>query len=336
MEASQITTCPCPQLRSLCFTSSGKSAIRAQNQPLLLNMVRVKDLGARLTVFLIFLTIMIGSGCAPKQQPSGATRAPSGSSQDLFEAGDEVFGSGTDIQTNVDPAVGTASRPEDTPGEWSVALLTISGEDHQAIAKSARRDIVDRFEGLDEIFVDQVKGGSAIFYGRFESPSDPGFRVAIEKIRSITLDDGIPAFPRVFPARPLSGLNANVDPHDIRTLRVQLGDRHPVYSLQVAQWGTFGDEGIDYASMRARAVRNVKTLRSRGFDAWFSHNSGKRLSSVNIGVFGPDAYDPRSTLFAPEVELLMGQFPQLLVNGEPLLDPRTGKSRKPFLVEVPR
>jgi hypothetical protein len=57
---------------------------------------------------------------------------------------------------------------------------------------------------------------------------------------------------------------------------------------------------------------------------------------VNVGVFGVDAYDSKSTLYAPEVEMLMSQFPQLMVNGEPLLDPRTRSSRKPFLVEVPR
>jgi len=263
------------------------------------------------------------------------TTAPA-SSQALLEPGDDVFGSEVREPLRADSTARPSPSASQPTAEWSIALITVAGEDHEAIARSARRDILERFDGLEEIFVDRVKGGSAVFFGRFESPADPGFRTAMEKIRSITVGEGIPAFPRVLPARPLSGLAADAHPHDIRTLRDRLGDRNPVYSLQVAQWGTFGDDSIDYGVMRERAAGNVSTLRNRGFDAWFSHNSGKRLSSVNIGVFGPDAYDPRSTLFAPEVELLMSQFPQLLVNGEPLLDPRTGVARKPFLVEIPR
>jgi hypothetical protein len=60
-------------------------------------------------------------------------------------------------------------------------------------------------------------------------------------------------------------------------------------------------------------------------------------------VFGPEAYDARTTLFSPEVDELMAKFPVMLVAGEELLvrsDPRDPNSRmlpqKPMLVEVPR
>ena len=158
---------------------------------------------------------------------------------------------------------------------------------------------------------------------------------ALAKIKT-ELSDGQPAFSRVIPARPDSGQAGTPHPHDLRSLRAQMGRRHPVYTLQVAQWGSFGDEATDYSALRNQAEAYVRSLRSRGFEAWFHHNSTLRLSSVNIGSFGADAYDPRSTLYAPEVELVMSQFPQLLVNGQPLVDPRSGKNQPPFLVEVPR
>ena len=196
--------------------------------------------------------------------------------------------------------------------------------------------IRDRFEDLDNLYVAGIKGGSGVFHGRFESPSDPAFKSAMERLRAYTFEDGRPAFPRVLPARPEADERRGYAPFDLRSLRQQMGSRNPIYTLQIAQWGTFGDEELDYAVYRDRAEQFTRVLRNKGFDAWFSHNSGKRLSSVNVGAFGTEAYDPRSSLYAPEVELLMGQFPQLIVNGEPLMDSRTARPIKPFLVEVPR
>lgn len=317
------------------FTLSGKSYARARNRALLsLFSFRVVS-PATLSGVLVFLVFLLeSSGCASGEGNAVATKRADSSSSMLFDPADEVFhenGSGAPSGDGSHQQATSAHRPE-----WSIAVVTVSGADHRSVAVSARKEIVTRFEELDELYVDGVKGGSAVFYGRFESPSDPEFRAAMDQLRAMKLDGGAPAFPRLLPARPLSEDSVAYQPFDLRSLRAQLGSSHPVYTLQIAQWGTFGDEDLDYASYRDRAERHTRALRSQGFTAWFSHNSGKRLSSVNVGVFGADAYDPRSTLFAPEVELLMGQFPTLLVNGEPLMDPRTSKSRRPFLVEVPR
>ena len=316
------------------FSWSGKSHPRAFNRVLLSPVSSYARPWLLLLGFSVFLQIVVQlGGCAPKGGTSGASGANRSSDMALFDPSEEVFRT-EQAPDSGSPEPGTRSTPEGL--EWSIALMTVSGGDHRAIAMSARRDIVERYASLKDIFVDDIKSGSGVFYGRFASPSDPACREAVQKIRALTLSNGQPAFSRVIPARPLSGTSGALHPHDLRSLRAQLGRRHPVYTLQVAQWGTFGDESIDYIELRRKAESSARSLRARGVDAWFHHNSALRLSSVNIGSFGPDAYDPRSTLYAPEVELVMSQFPHLLVNGEPLINPRSGKNQPPFLVEVPR
>lgn len=327
MDSSNDHDTPKVALRCGCFGGSGKSHARPFYGDLLSltrSFVNHWRLASSFLIFLVF-PLQIQFGCAP----SGPSPTPTSSTQ-LFEPGEEALGSETGA-TKTTPA---QARP--APKEWSIALVTITGSDHQAIARSSRGNIVERFPEIDDVWIGRLKSGSAVYYGRFESPSDADFKSSMELIRSLTLGEGIPAFPRALPARPTVETTADLHPHDLRTLREQMGTRHPIYSLQIAQWGTFGDTSMDYGQARESAERFTQALRRQGFDAWFSHNSGMKLSSVNVGVFGADAYDPRSTLFAPEVELMMGRFPDLMVNGEPLLDPRTGKNQKTFLVEIPR
>lgn len=283
---------------------------------------------AILAAFSLFF--FVGGSCAPKQaQPSPRTDR-----YQLYEAGEDVL---ADAPRTTRPSETVAAPRKQQSGEvWSIALVTFSGADHRETAKALRHDLAGRYPELTPLFVDQVSDGSAVCLGKFASLSDPGFRETMMRVREVKLSDGRPAFPRALPARPASFQDARADPYDIRTLRQQMGDRHPLYTLQIAQWGTFGDEDLDYTTYVNRAETAVRRLRSQGYDAWFNHNHGKKLSSVNIGVFGADAYDPRSTLYAPEVEMLMRQFPRLSVNGEVLIEPRTGSPRAPFLVEVPR
>ena len=287
---------------------------------------------ASILIFLVF-ALQSPLGCAPKSgSPAPAPAPGSGSdSSALIEPGEDPFGEARS-PAPVQPEPTVPPTPE-----WSIALVTITGEDHEAIARSSRRNILERFPELeDALFIGPLTRGSAVFYGRFDSPSEPGFRASMERIRGLTLGEGVPAFARALPARPRPAEPGRLDPYDLRTLREQMGDRHPIYTLQVAQWGSFGDDSIDYQALQREAERFTRALRAQGLDAWFSHSSGMRLSSVNVGVFGSDAYDSKSTLFAPEVELMLRRFPALVVNGEPLLDPRTGRSRVPFLVEIPR
>lgn len=287
---------------------------------------------ACMPVFSVFLGILLlVGGCAPASSSSGSERSLSESSS-LYEPGEDVLLPPDEASSPVNTA---STSPE---GAWSIALLTITGNDHQATAKALRTQIAAKHPELKPLFLDEVGGGqgSAIFVGRYASPKDPRCRALMEEIRQMTSAEGNRLFPRAMPGRPASLVAASLHPHDLRTVRLGRRSSAPIYTLQIAQWGTFGDQSISYEDCRAQAESMARALRARGFTAWFSHNEGRSLSSVNVGVFGTDAYDPRSTLFSPEVEMLMQRFVQLQVNGEVLLDPRTGLARTPFLVEVPR
>ena len=287
---------------------------------------------ALVPVFSVFLTFfLLMPGCGPAASSGGVSEHPARSSS-LYEPGDDALLPSRE-RGSLDQEESTSSD-----GAWSIALLTITGEDHQATAKALKSQIAANHPELTPLFLDEVGGGqgSAIFAGRFSSPKDPRCRALMEEIRQMTSAEGNRLFPRAMPGRPQSLVAASLHPHDLRTLRLGRRSSTPIYTLQIAQWGTFGDDSILYDRCRAQAEAMARSLRARGLTAWFSHNDGRSLSSVNVGVFGPDAYDPRSTLFSPEVELLMQRFPQLQVNGEVLLDPRTGVARTPFLVEVPR
>tara|TARA_Y100000589_G_scaffold320349_1_gene350136 strand:- start:110 stop:1036 length:927 start_codon:yes stop_codon:yes gene_type:complete len=282
--------------------------------------------------FSVFLTFfLLVPGCAPAATSGGGSGTRTQTSS-LYEPGDDALLAPEERASQV------SKEPAVSEGAWSIALLTITGNDHQATAKALRSQIAAKHPELTPLFLDEVGGGqgSAIFVGRFQSPKDPRCRALMEEIRQMTSAEGNRLFPRAMPGRPQSVVAASLHPHDLRTVRLGRRSSTPMYTLQIAQWGTFGDDSIAYDRCRAQAESMARSLRARGLTAWFSHNDGRSLSSVNIGVFGPDAYDPRSTLFSPEVEVLMQRFPQLQVNGEVLLDPRTGIARTPFLVEVPR
>jgi hypothetical protein len=131
-------------------------------------------------------------------------------------------------------------------------------------------------------------------------------------------------------------------PHDLRSLRAQFPNVRPLFTLQVAAWVTLGAKDLDYADMREAAEKYCAELRAKGHESWFLHDEDTETSIVTVGHFDRRAYDPKSTLFAPEVEDMMRVFPANHVNGEPVLllvDPRNPKGKtKPQpcrLVEVP-
>ena len=281
------------------------------------------------SVFLTFLLLM--PGCAPASTSGGAAQGRLEPSS-LYDPGDDVLLAPDERASQAKPG------PSSSEGAWSIALLTITGNDHQATAKALRTQIAANHPELKPLFLDEVGGGqgSAIFVGRYPSPKDPRCRALMEEIRQMTSSQGNRLFPRAMPGRPPSLGAASLHPYDLRTVRLGRRSSTPIYTLQIAQWGTFGDESITYESCRIQAESMARSLRARGLTAWFSHNEGRSLSSVNVGVFGTDAYDPRSTLFSSEVEMLLQRFSHLQVTGEVLLDPRTGVARAPFLVEVPR
>ena len=247
---------------------------------------------------------------------------------DLFEAvGDSTGGSG-DGRT----AAGSGT------GRWSIVLATAGGDTHPVQAAALRQQIASEYPALRSAFVRPQGRGSAIWFGRFESPTDPAAIRAKEMVRGLQRG-GVPAFPRAF----LSVLpdDAPIGERDIRTLRLLYPNVDPLYSLEVAMWWTGGSDQISYDEVRRSAEAYVEELRRAGQDAWYYHDPIKEMSAVTVGVFDKRAYDGRSTLYSPEVDALMKRFPVRRMNGEELMievTPGDPKSRIPQacrLVSVP-
>jgi hypothetical protein len=223
-------------------------------------------------------------------------------------------------------------------GRWSIVLATAGGDTHPVQAAALRQQIASEYPQLRTAFVRPQGRGSAIWFGRFGSPTDPEAIRAKEMVRSLQRG-GAPAFPRAF----LSVLpdDAPIGERDIRNLRLLYPNIDPLYSLEVAMWWTGGSDQISYDEVRRSAESYVAELRRAGQDAWYYHDPIKEMSAVTVGVFDKRAYDGRSTLYSPEVDALMKQFPVRRMNGEEIMievTPGDPKSRIPQacrLVSVP-
>ncbi len=219
-------------------------------------------------------------------------------------------------------------------------LQTFSQDDHAARAQSALKSIRSRWPQLEGAYVRQVGGGSAVLMGTFSGPADPRAKQQLEQVKQIV--DGR---ARPFALAMLTRFEANpgaMGQFDIRRARERFPNQNPLYSVQVAVWSDLGSGELSLAEVKQRAESYCKQLRTRGIEAYVFHDGGTKTSSVCVGVFGKDAYDPRSTLYSAEVEAVLRRFPKHLVNGEPLMlpydksDPSKLRAQPPTLVEVPK
>ncbi len=291
-----------------------------------------------------------------KKSTVGRTPAGDGSGLDLVDPKDDVMGDdrvggAKPSATGSKPTAPAASPAPASPkpasgaaakGRWSVILATFSDADHAAKAAAFRGQLVSQYPELREAMVRRVGKGSAIVIGRFEAPDDPAAQTELKRVKGIERNKQKP-FAGVMLMRTTSD-DAGGPPKqwDLRSLRAKLPSVRPLFTLQVAAWSTFGEKGADYEGMRTAAERYCAELRKKGHEAWFLHDDDAETSIVSVGHFDRRAYDTKSTLFSPEVQDMMREFPANLVNGEPILipiDPRNPKGKtKPQpcrLVEVP-
>ena len=279
------------------------------------------------------------AGCASPgaSNPASRSEEAASSSTRLYDPGDDVL---LEKEERMEATQGasSASMTSVPKGGWSIALATVTGADHQAVARSLFDQIRDRYPDLSPLFVDTLLRGdaSAVFVGHFKSPASTGSKEMMKRVGALSMQNGAKSFPRAMPARPASFQDVARSPNDLRSLRSTHRVGRIAYSLKIAQWGTFGDEELSYDVCRQQAEAMAGSLRSQGLNAWFNHNEAREMSVVSVGVFGSNAYDSRSTLYSPEVEVLLERFPTLMINGEPILHPKTGQPLRPVLIEVPK
>jgi hypothetical protein len=308
------------------------------------------------------LVAMTATGCEDgptktQQRKVGGAQTSDGAQIDLIDPKDDVMGSdapggarasGGGAAAGKSGAGATRSADAAKPsansrtGRWSVILATFSTADHAAKANAFRSQLVSEYPELREATVRRVGKGSAIVIGRFDAPEDKGAQGELKRVKAIERNGKKP-FAGVMLMRTSSdAASGPPKAHDLRSLRAQFPNVRPLFTLQVAAWSTFSEKGVEYDGMRESAERYCAELRKKGHEAWFLHDEDAETSIVAVGHFDRRAYDPKSTLFSPEVQELMREFPANLVNGEPLLipvDPRKPEGKtKPQpcrLVEVP-
>jgi cell division septation protein DedD len=237
-----------------------------------------------------------------------------------------------------------AAKPTDDEGpSWSILIASFTQPDHAEAARAARDRLAAQFPQIADCVVRRVSKGSVIVLGKYSGPNDPEAQDRLKKVKAITVDRARPFAGVLLTRVSVTDENRKPSPYDIRHLRDLNPDINPLYTLQVAAWSTFGDASLKWSQVRAAAEKYCGELRAKGFLAFVHHDDDRQISSVTVGAFGKDAYDPRSTLFDPEVEDLMKKFPKHLVNGEEVLvpiDPRKPdgptKPQGPRLVEVPK
>jgi hypothetical protein len=307
--------------------------------------------------------VVAAAGCkdGPKTTQSqsvakgGASKPASG--MELLGEGDEVIGGPQSVRSNVGlkAAAGgggsgsaTATSPNSNDagatkgGRWSVMLATFSTEDHLERANAFRTELVSSYPELASATVRRLGKGSAIVVGAFEAPQDKAAQLELKRVKEIERRGRRPFATAMLVRTTTDDASGPPKPFDLRSLRAKFPKVRPLFTLQVAAWSTFSEKGVKYDDMRRAAERYCLDLRAKGQEAWFHHDEDSETSVVTVGNFNRRAYDARTTLFSPEVEDLMRQFPAHLVNGEPLLvpvDPANPKGRsKPQpcrLVEVP-
>jgi len=290
-------------------------------------------------VFRIFLAglCLVSVGCSQ----GTSTTSSRGASSTLFGDGDEVMVDPTtrELGVGVTPRRGNQSTSAtQEEGRWSVVLMTLAGEAHEINAKGMLRSITQQYPDLRKAFTRRTERGSAVWFGHFEGPTTIAAKTALERVQA-KKSQGRPAFPRAF----LSVLpdESPVGQLDLRRARIMFPGVNPLYTLQIAAWGTFGGTEVSWKSVKEDAERYAAQLRRQGHQAWYYHDPVTELSVVTIGVFDRRAYDAQSTLFSPEVELLRRKFPQHLINGEEVQvelkpgDPRSRVPQECRLVVVP-
>lgn len=248
-------------------------------------------------------------------------------------------------QAQATAAAARAAARTDVDGNqtgWSVLLASVTGADHQANANAIREEVVRRYPQLNDAYVSTTQRGSVVLVGHFTGPQDPVAQAELKVVKEIN-EGNMRAFPRAMLTRMGAGAEAGPPgPNDLRIVR-RTRPNTTLYSLQIAVWSAFGTNELKMSDIKRSTETLCRQLRAEGNEAYYFHDFDTKTSIVTVGVFGADAYDSKSTLYAPEVEAVMKKFPKHLVNGEELLMPvdmrdPTGKTmpQSPRLVEIPK
>ncbi len=227
------------------------------------------------------------------------------------------------------PQVARPSMPTQTPPAWAIHLYTLGGEHHQAEAA----ELINQLRatpGLSDLWAHVGDGGTAVYQGRYHSPTDPIAAQDLLLAQSAVINGG-----RLFEQARLISLDQPADTSQPLTPSTGY-DLRPfagMYSLQIAY---YDDEfGKDF---RDAAEQAVTTLRGDGVEAYYYH--GPHRSMVTVGLFtdGDFVQEGVQRVYGPRIRALQETYPYNLGNGRTLIQKIGGQDageQASFLVRVP-
>jgi len=215
--------------------------------------------------------------------------------------------------------------------EWAIVLDMLVGPNHGTYAGQRVRELTAQ-AGFTGFWAVNEGTRSLVYFGRYDSPTDPQAQRDQAKLRRMAdagrLDAATVALT---PVRERT--TGELNPMDLRTVARNPG---AIYTLQVGYYDRqFGED------FRQAAEKAAQVYRDEGAEAYFYH--GPNRSLVTIGVFGRAAARADRTgkvTYHPHIEQLRETYPYNLGNGLTLIetDLRTGKQREQpsFLVKIPK
>jgi hypothetical protein len=275
-----------------------------------------------------------GETYAPSAKPRAARpgRAPAaqeGSRKDkLKEEGQGLFGDAERAEKPSSPI---------TENAWTIIIYTFRGEDEEAQAPAALRRAQNE-AGLRECYLEKRGGATVIAYGRYGT-AEAGQK-DLDRIHAteVEMPDGSGSLVKAKPfseafLSPPMDIKGSIPEYDLRNARRLKGD-WAIYTLQV---GVYSREDRaptlkEIEEFRKAAEQAVVQLRHEGEQAYYYH--GPMRSSVTIGLFGAEDYDPQLKLECAALKQLRRKFPYNLQNGAGVkrtlivTDPKTGKQMR--------
>ncbi|UCD74695.1 MAG: hypothetical protein JSV91_13015 [Phycisphaerales bacterium] len=238
----------------------------------------------------------------------------------------------------------TTAEPATSGPVWTIVLETFATGDHLAAAQRMLRQLPAIDPLLAEARVHRAAEASMVVFGSYPAPDDPAAQYDLKTIKSITIGDR-PVFARAMLSRVRPhAAQRQLKPFELITARQRYPNVDPLYTLDVAIWGTNFESGdLSLQQVQSEAEAYARRLRTQGIDAYFHHDPDRGLSTVTVGLFDHRAIDAASGLYHPDVEAFLARFPARLVNGEPLqvyIDPQRPdlgtEPQRPRLVLVPK
>lgn len=199
---------------------------------------------------------------------------------------------------------------------WSIILGVYAPEDRARAQQSLTW--IQGVGGLGEARLERRDSGLVIAYGVYDGASDPIAQADLARLRATEVEGTRPYAGAVL-APPLEvGAGGSNAAWDLSKVRAAFGP-DALYTLQVGIYGR-GDDAdptdAEVREFRAKAEEAVREMRARGENAFYYH--APRRSTVTVGVFGPQDYDPLNMpgFRSPALSKAQADYPHNLLNGQ--------------------